>query len=113
VRVLAIVHQRDAGPGVFAETIGDAGGELDEWTLAERRQPPADPLGYDAVMILGGAMNLVNGIGTLRNRMSDAHGRGGKMPVKPLPRHASLAVNTAGAIATFLVETYLERDRVP
>jgi hypothetical protein len=61
--------------------------------------------------ILGGAMNLVNGIGTLRNRLSDSHGRGGK-PVKPSPRHASLAVNTAGAIATFLVETYLEARSV-
>ncbi|OYR13324.1 abortive infection family protein [Brucella grignonensis] len=60
--------------------------------------------------ILGGAMNLVNGIGTLRNRLSDAHGRGGKLPVRPSPRHASLAVNTAGAIATFLVETLLERQ---
>ncbi len=59
--------------------------------------------------ILGGAMNLVNGIGTLRNRLSDSHGRGGKLPVKPSPRHASLAVNTAGAVATFLVETHLER----
>lgn len=58
--------------------------------------------------ILGGAMNLVNGIGTLRNRLSDSHGRGGK-PVRPSPRHASLAVNTAGAVATFLVETHLER----
>lgn len=58
--------------------------------------------------ILGGAMNLVNGIGTLRNRLSDSHGRGGK-PVKPSPRHASLAVNTAGAIATFIVETHLEK----
>lgn len=59
--------------------------------------------------ILGGAINLVNGIGTLRNRLSDSHGRGGKLPVKPSPRHASLAVNTAGAVATFLVETFLER----
>jgi hypothetical protein len=59
--------------------------------------------------ILGGAMNLVNGIGTLRNRLSDAHGRGGKLPVRPSSRHASLAVNTAGAIATFLVETLGER----
>lgn len=59
--------------------------------------------------ILGGAMNMVNGIGTLRNRLSDAHGRGGKIPVKPSPRHASLAVNTAGAVATFLVETWTER----
>lgn len=63
--------------------------------------------------ILGGAMNLVNGIGTLRNRLSDSHGRGGKLPVRPSPRHASLAVNTAGAIATFLVETYLERVKTP
>jgi hypothetical protein len=58
--------------------------------------------------ILGGAMNLVNGIGTLRNRLSDSHGRGGRLPVRPSSRHASLAVNTSGAIATFLVETYLE-----
>jgi GMP synthase-like glutamine amidotransferase len=58
VRVLAIVHQRDAGPGVFAEAIREGGGELDEWTLAERPQPPADPFGYDAVLVLGGAMNV-------------------------------------------------------
>ena len=63
--------------------------------------------------ILGGAMNLVNGIGTLRNRLSDSHGRGGKLPVKPASRHASLAVNTAGAIATFLVETFAERQDRP
>jgi hypothetical protein len=63
--------------------------------------------------ILGSAMNLVNGIGTLRNRLSDSHGRGGKSPVRPSPRHASLAVNLAGAIATFLVETYLGRDKLP
>jgi Abortive infection C-terminus len=58
--------------------------------------------------ILGGAMNLVNGIGTLRNRLSDSHGRGGK-PVKPAARHASLAINMAGALAVFLVETHLEK----
>lgn len=59
--------------------------------------------------ILGGAMTLVNGIGTLRNRLSDSHGRGGK-PVRPSPRHASLAVNLAGGVATFLVETFRERQ---
>lgn len=61
MKVLAIVHQRDAGPGVFAEAIAAAGGELDEWTLAERPQPPADPFGYDAVFVLGGAMNVDEG----------------------------------------------------
>jgi hypothetical protein len=58
--------------------------------------------------ILGSAMAVVNGIGTLRNKLSDSHGRGGQ-PVRPLPRHASLAVNMAGALATFLVETHTER----
>lgn len=61
MRVLAIVHQRDAGPGVFAEAIAAAGGQLDEWTLAERPEPPFDPLGYDAVLVLGGAMNVDEG----------------------------------------------------
>lgn len=58
MRVLAIVHQRDAGPGIFAEAIEAAGAQLDEWTLAERPEPPADPLGYGAVFVLGGAMNV-------------------------------------------------------
>ncbi|MYD96793.1 MAG: abortive infection family protein [Gammaproteobacteria bacterium] len=61
--------------------------------------------------ILGGTMSVVNGLGTLRNRLSDAHGRGGRRPVKPSPRHASLAVNTAGAIALFLIETLVDRER--
>jgi len=59
--------------------------------------------------ILGSAMNLVNGLGTLRNRLSDSHGRGGKIPVKPSQRHASLAVNMAGALAAFIVETHQEK----
>lgn len=61
MRILAIVHQRDAGPGVFGEAIEEAGGELDEWTLAERPLPPADPPGYDAVLVLGGAINADEG----------------------------------------------------
>lgn len=61
MRILAIVHQRDAGPGVFAEAIAGAGERLDEWTPAERPEPPADPLGYDAVLVLGGAMNVDEG----------------------------------------------------
>ena len=58
MRALAIVHQRDAGPGVFAEAIREGGGTLDEWMLAEQLPPPDDPFGYDAVLVLGGAMNV-------------------------------------------------------
>lgn len=58
MRVLAIVHQTDAGPGVFGEAIAERGGVLDEWPLPEAAEPPADPLGYDAVFVLGGSMNV-------------------------------------------------------
>jgi GMP synthase (glutamine-hydrolysing) len=61
MRVLAIVHQSDAGPGVFTEAIRDRGAELDEWSPAQHPEPPADPLGYDAVFTLGGAMNVDEG----------------------------------------------------
>jgi GMP synthase-like glutamine amidotransferase len=57
VRVLAIVHQPDAGPGVFAAAIRAGGHRLDEWLLPEVAEPPGDPHGYDAVLTLGGAMN--------------------------------------------------------
>jgi GMP synthase-like glutamine amidotransferase len=57
MRVLAIVQQRDAGAGVFAEAIATRGDELDEWVLPAGGEPPADPLGYDAVFTLGGSMN--------------------------------------------------------
>lgn len=54
--------------------------------------------------ILGGVTSVVNELGSLRNRLGDAHGKG-KGGVKPAPRHAELAVNLAGSIALFLVET--------
>jgi hypothetical protein len=55
--------------------------------------------------ILGGAHSVVDGIANLRNRLGDAHGQG-KNPVKPLPRHAELAVNMAGSMASFLLATF-------
>jgi len=55
--------------------------------------------------ILGGVSSVVNGLGALRNRLGDAHGKG-RSPVRPAPRHAQLAVNLAGATALFLIETW-------
>jgi len=54
--------------------------------------------------ILGGCHSVVEGLGALRNRLSDAHGKG-KALVRPQSRHAHLAVNLAGTMAMFLVET--------
>lgn len=55
--------------------------------------------------ILGGCQTVVEGLGAVRNKLSDAHGKG-RRPVKPAPRHAELAVNLAGTMATFLIETW-------
>jgi hypothetical protein len=55
--------------------------------------------------ILGGATSVVEGLGSLRNKVGDAHGRG-KKAVRPSARHAQLAVNMAGTMATFIVETW-------
>ena len=58
MRVLAINHERNAGPGVFADAIAAAGGVLDQWFRAETDFPPDDPADYDAVMTFGGAMHV-------------------------------------------------------
>lgn len=71
---------------------------------------PNQHIGEPIKAILGGAMNLVNGLGTLRNRLSDSHGRSARFPVRPSKRHANLAVNMAGAMAAFLVETHKQRQ---
>lgn len=55
--------------------------------------------------ILGGCSSVVYGLGSLRNKLGDAHGKG-KMKVKPAARHAELSVNLAGSIALFLIETF-------
>jgi GMP synthase (glutamine-hydrolysing) len=58
MRVLAIVHQPDAGPGVFAEEVRERGVELDEWTVGEQGTSPPREIGeYDGLMTFGGAMH--------------------------------------------------------
>lgn len=60
--------------------------------------------------ILGGCHTVVQHLGTLRNRIGDAHGQG-RNPVRPAARHATLAVNLAGSMATFLVETWQAKEK--
>jgi hypothetical protein len=53
--------------------------------------------------IFGGCASVVEGLGALRNRAGDAHGKG-KQHAKPSPFLAEYAVNLAGASALFLVQ---------
>lgn len=58
--------------------------------------------------ILSGCVTVVRGLSAFRNAYGDAHG---KQPgaVRPAPRHAELAINAAGTLATFLMMTWEAR----
>jgi len=57
--------------------------------------------------ILGGSSSIVSGLGALRNKLGDAHGKS-KSNIKPKERHSELAVNLAGSISIFLFKTFKE-----
>jgi hypothetical protein len=54
--------------------------------------------------ILGSCQSIVASLGAIRNKLGDAHSQG-PFRAKPSPRHAELAVNLAGTMATFLIAT--------
>jgi GMP synthase (glutamine-hydrolysing) len=56
MRILAIVHQPDAGAGVFGEVALAEGHDLVEWTPSGTNPPPLE--GLDAGMVFGGAMHV-------------------------------------------------------
>lgn len=58
--------------------------------------------------ILSGCFSVVNGLAALRNAFGDAHGKGPNAP-RPGGRHADLAINLSGSLATFLMATFEER----
>ncbi|MBL0102405.1 MAG: abortive infection family protein [Bacteroidetes bacterium] len=55
--------------------------------------------------ILGGCQTVVEGLGALRNAYGDAHGKR-LIRKKPNKRHSDLAINLAGTMAMFLLETF-------
>ncbi|HSI79217.1 MAG TPA: type 1 glutamine amidotransferase [Solirubrobacterales bacterium] len=57
MRTLAIVHQPDAGSGVFADVLRQRGVESDEWAPPDAPGPPRELGDYDAVLTFGGSMH--------------------------------------------------------
>ncbi len=55
--------------------------------------------------IFGGCHSVIDGLASLRNQLSDAHGKG-RANMEPSPYLAALAVNLAGAVAIFLVQVW-------
>lgn len=58
--------------------------------------------------ILGSCQSIVESLGSLRNKLGDAHSIGPRR-ARPAARHAELAVNLSGTMATFLVSTWKAR----
>lgn len=83
--------------------------ELYKLTAAELKLSPSQHTEDVFKQILGGCSAIVNGLGTLRNRLGDAHGKG-QNSVRPAARHAELAVNLAGSASLFLVSTWHARN---
>ena len=83
--------------------------ELYKLTAIELNLSPSQHTEEIFKQILGGCSAIVNGLGTLRNRLGDAHGKGNN-PVRPAIRHAELAVNLAGSVSLFLVSTWQARN---
>src|ERR1700682_978712 len=94
------------GDGAYAE--GDDLPKLYFKTAEYLNLAPSQHTEETFKAILGSCQNVVNSLGTLRNRIGDAHGQG-RRPIRPSKRHAALAVNLAGAMATFLVQTYADK----
>ena len=67
---------------------------------------PADYADDCLKQILSGVFSIINGISTLRNDFSDAHGRSPQKLYKIDERHAKLAVNLSKSIAEYLFLTY-------
>lgn len=83
--------------------------QLYKLTASELNLSPSQHTEAIFKQILGGCSAIVSGLGTLRNKLGDAHGKA-QHAVRPAGRHAELAVNLAGAVALFLVSTWSARN---
>ena len=61
--------------------------------------------------ILSGFVSIVNGLASIRNIHSDAHGKSSKSYYKPAKRHATFVVNSSKAIAEFLYSSYKDNTQ--
>jgi GMP synthase (glutamine-hydrolysing) len=55
MRVLAVTHGHDVGSELWGDVVRAEGHELVEWEITSQGSPPT---GFDAVLVLGGEMNV-------------------------------------------------------
>jgi hypothetical protein len=113
----AITAARTLLETVCKFVLDKAGGNYDDhldlpklYKLAAQKLNLAPDQHNDPIVkqILGGCQTVVEGLGALRNKYGDAHGKSAGA-TSPSQRHASLAVNLGGTMAVFLISTYEEK----
>jgi len=57
--LLTIIHEPDAGPGVFSDVIMSSGADVTVWDTSASPEPPAegDPAAFSAILTFGGSAN--------------------------------------------------------
>ena len=58
MRILSLIHGRDAHSGIFGDAAREGGHELDERSFPLGNPPAPTTDDYDALMVFGGAMNV-------------------------------------------------------
>lgn len=81
------------------------------WSVVQKELglDPKSHVDQDVQKVLSGMTSVVDGVGSFRTHAGSAHG-GGKHRYKIRSRHARLMVSSAHALATFLIETWEERE---
>jgi hypothetical protein len=69
---------------------------------------PDQEANEDFRALLNGTITIAQSLSSIRTKIGDAHGASPKRG-HPTERHARLAINSAGSICVFLLETYHER----
>lgn len=69
---------------------------------------PEQTTDEDFRALLQGTITIAQSLGAIRTKIGDAHGASPERGI-PAERHARLAINSAGALCVFLLETHYER----
>lgn len=57
MRLLTIIHEADAGPGVFLDVLSESGATVDTWVAPDQAEAPARAGVYDAILGFGGSVH--------------------------------------------------------
>ncbi len=84
--------------------------ELAKVVRKDIRLDPSSVEENDIQRILSGLVSVTDGLAAFRTHASSVHGRG-RRSYKVSPRHARLTVNSAHALAVFIIETWEARKQ--